>query len=112
LIFPLQYISIDDLGADLPLKMPLKAPESPSPFDWSGFYFRRFERWCGFGHCPSDGVHVAKAFSGAVGGPPFFCGALIGPIAILIAPPASESSAGASCGIAIVAAPIAASRNS
>lgn len=25
-------------GADRPAKMPLQAPESPSPFDWTGFY--------------------------------------------------------------------------
>jgi high affinity Mn2+ porin len=26
-------------GADLPVKIPLKAPTKPSPFDWTGFYF-------------------------------------------------------------------------
>jgi high affinity Mn2+ porin len=26
-------------SADLPVKLPLKAPTKPSPFDWTGFYF-------------------------------------------------------------------------
>jgi len=72
---------------------------------------RRFERWCGFGHGPSDDGHVVTVSPGAVGGgPELLCGALVGPIAILNAAPASKSNANASGAIATVAAPITTSR--
>lgn len=73
---------------------------------------RCFERWCGFGHVPSDGVHVTIAFPGVEGGPPIFSGALTGPIANLNAPSVSGLMANASRGRAIITAPIPDSRRS
>jgi high affinity Mn2+ porin len=37
----LSAVTLDEpaAGADMPVKMPPRAPESSSPFDWTGFYF-------------------------------------------------------------------------
>jgi len=42
----------------------------------------RFERWCGFGQVPSDGVHFVPVLSDVVAGVWFFSAALVGPIAL------------------------------
>jgi hypothetical protein len=73
---------------------------------------RRFKRWCGFWHDPSDGMQVTIVFPGAEGGPPSFSGALTGPIAKLNAPSVSGLMADASRGVATIAAAIADSRMS
>jgi hypothetical protein len=56
----------------------------------------RFERWCGFGQVPSDGLHFVPVLSDVVGGLWFFCAALVGPIANLNEAPFPESNADAS----------------
>jgi hypothetical protein len=66
----------------------------------------RFERRCGFGQVPSDGLHFVPVLSDVADGVWFFSAALVGPIANLNAAPFSESNADASCGIAIATAPI------
>src|SRR5271163_4143986 len=73
----------------------------------------RFERWCGFGQVPSDGVHFLPVSSDVFDGVWFFSAALVGPIANLNVAPFSESNADASCGIAIATAtaPISISRS-
>jgi hypothetical protein len=71
----------------------------------------RFERWCGFGQIPSDGVHFVPVLSDVVDGLWFFCAALVGPIANLNEAPFPDSNADASCGIAIATAPIPISRS-
>jgi hypothetical protein len=64
----------------------------------------RFERWCGFGQVPSDGVHFVPVLSDGFDGLWFFSAALVGPIANLNAAPFSESNADAGRGIAIATA--------
>lgn len=71
----------------------------------------RFERWCGLGQAPSDGVHFVPVLSDVVDGLWFFCAALVGPIADLNEAPFPVSNADASCGIAIATAPIPISRS-
>jgi hypothetical protein len=54
-----------------------------------------FERWCGFGQAPSDGVHFAPVLSDIVDRLWFFCAALVGPIANLNDAPFTDSNADA-----------------